>query len=218
MNDNNKNPWEKFWRDNYRQNQRISHSKKRIIGVVEKYVGNFQTALDAGCGSGFFSQYFVSRGLKTYAVDSSEQALKLTSHKTQGKAVTISANFVSDPMDKFLKEPVGIIFSDGLFEHFTSNYQDLIMKNFISILQPGGIIITFVPNRWSPWELIRPFLMPGIGEKPFTFQGLINLNNRNGLAVLETGGINTIPVPWSPDKIFGKQFGMLLYTISKKSA
>jgi len=74
-----------------------------------------------------------------------------------------------------------------------------------------------VPNRWSPWELIRPMFMPDIEETPFVMQQLIDLNHRNGLKVIRYGGINTLPIRFSPDKMVGRTFGMLLYTMAKSS-
>lgn len=90
------------------------------------------------------------------------------------------------------------------------------MNNFYAMLKPSGVLITFVPNRFSPWELIRPLFMPGIGETPFVLPGLVRLNERNNFHVFKKGGINTLPWIISPDKFFGKYFGMLLYAIARK--
>ena len=48
------------------------------------------------------------------------------------------------------------------------------------------------------------------------FFQLVDLNERNGLKVIEKGGVNTFPFAFSPDKMIGSVFGMLLYTISEK--
>ena len=117
----------------------------------------------------------------------------------------------SDIDDRF-----DLIFSDGLFEHFSKTDQDKIFKNLISLLSDKGVIVTFVPNKFSPWELIRPFFMPGIKEAPFVLSELVDLNQRNGAEVIGRGGINVFPFALSPDKIIGHLFGMLLFTISKK--
>ena len=85
----------------------------------------------------------------------------------------------------------------------------------IAVVKPGGHIVTFVPNRWSPWELIRPFFMPGIAEKPFVLNELLDLNRRNDLAIVESGGVNVLPYAVSPE-MMGPAFGMLLYTVAKK--
>ncbi len=122
---------------------------------------------------------------------------------------------VNDSLSKILSERFNVIFTDGLFEHFSIEDQNKIMRNLISVVRPGGYIITFVPNRWSPWELIRPFFMPGIEEKPFVLQQLVDLSRRNDLAVVQAGGVNVLPYRFSPE-FLGPAFGMLLFTVAKK--
>jgi len=208
--------WNRFWSAEKAPNSgKISFSKQRILKILRSRVSPGKYALDAGCGSGFFSKYFCDAGMPTTALDFAENALEMASRATKGAAKLVRADMVSDSLPDMLPRKVDLIFSDGLFEHFTPEDQDTIMKNLRSVLTDQGLIITFVPNRWSPWELIRPFFMPGIDEKPFVLKDLLELNRRNNLAVLESGGINVLPFSVSPESL-GPQFGMLLYTVAKK--
>lgn len=210
--------WDHYWAlDETERFTKISWSKRRIMQVIEPYLRRDLKILDAGCGSGFFSKFFIEKGLKTISLDYSPQALDIAQKKTQGKGKVIQADLLSGDLVEKLNDRVDFIFSDGLLEHFPIHDQDQILKNFISILNPRGMIITFVPNRFSPWELIRPFYMPGIEEMPFTFSQLIELNQRHDLKLIASGGINTFPFSFSPDRVIGKNFGMLLYTIAQKA-
>ena len=210
--------WNRFWSRNQSvQPAEVSWSKKRIMHVIAPYMRKGKKILDAGCGSGFFSRYFCDQGLQTVSLDYSDKALDMARQITQGRSRIIKHDLLSGDLAPAINEKFDIIFSDGLLEHFTAHDQDKIMANFISLLGRGGVLITFVPNRWSPWELIRPFFMPGIAETPFILKGLVRLKIRNGLAILESGGINTLPFALSPDKAFGRYFGMLLYAIAKKN-
>lgn len=123
---------------------------------------------------------------------------------------------MEDDLSKIVSDKFDLIFSDGLLEHFSPTDQDKIVTNLSGVLASDGVLVTFVPNRWSPWELIRPFFMPGIEEDPFVLSQLIDLNERNGLKPLTSGGLNTVPFAFSPDGLLGSMWGMLLYTISKK--
>lgn len=211
--------WDNYWgMDRTKKFTRVSWSKRRIMNILGPYVNESACALDAGCGSGFFSKYFCDSGLETFAIDYSQQALAIAANLTQGKAKTAKVDLLKNTLSDILHKKFDIIFTDGLLEHFTPADQDAIIRNFISVLSPRGRIVTFVPNRFSPWELIRPFFMPGIEEKPFVLKELIDVNERNGLRVCESGGINTLPFYFSPDKFLGKYFGMLLYTISVPNA
>ena len=209
--------WERFWdRSESRRFQKVSWSKKRILNVLAPYAGAGRSALDAGCGSGFFSRYFCERGMRTVSVDHSESALKMTESLTQGRAKVIKADLVSENSLREYSGQFDLIFSDGLLEHFSRAHQDIIMGNLLSVLSGVGVIVTFVPNRWSPWEIIRPLFMPGIDERPFVLNELINLNVRNESKVIRSGGVNTLPFAVSPEGKCARYFGMLLFTIAQK--
>ena len=155
--------------------------------------------------------------MQTVSLDYSRRALDLASRATAGRAKIIQKDLLAESLPQELDSRFDLIFSDGLLEHFSSEQQDRILRNLISFLNPQGVLITVVPNRFSPWELIRPWFMPGIEETPFVLNELIDLNQRNGLKITAQGGINTFPFRFSPDRILGPTFGMLLYTIARQS-
>ncbi len=210
--------WDYFWDlPGSGKFSQISWSKQRIIRVIQPFLRRGGRALDAGCGSGFFTKYFCDQGMVTVALDFSESALKRTEQLTQGLAKIIKKDLLSGDLQKEFNEQFDVIFSDGLLEHFPLDKQDIIIQNLRLALSPQGVLMTFVPNRWSPWELIRPLFMPGINEKPFILKELVAMNVRNCLRVIEKGGINALPFRFSPEKILAQHFGMLLYTISRKN-
>ena len=209
--------WNRYWGlDQTRQFTKISWSKRRIIDVLSPYCNQGAKALDAGCGSGFFAKYFLDRGMETSALDYSDEALEIAKKMTQGKAQVFKKDLLSTHLPAEISHRYDLIFSDGLLEHFDPVDQNIILTNFYNLLSEKGILVTFVPNRFSPWELIRPFYMPGIDEKPFTLKRLIDLHESSRFRVIADGGVNTLPFALSPDRYFGKQFGMLLYVIAKK--
>lgn len=209
--------WHRFWQlDQTRRFGEISWSKRRVLEVLCGYIGSGQAALDAGCGSGFFSDYFCRQGMSTVALDYAPSALERARAATGGRAQIVQADLLNEDISQRLTQRFELIFSDGLLEHFSPTEQDRIMQNLKRVLSPAGYLITFVPNRWSPWELIRPFYMPGIEEDPFTLSRLLELNQRNGLTVAAQGGVNVLPWRVSPERL-GPQFGMLLYTVSREA-
>jgi len=207
--------WNHFWENNKDgQFTRTSWSKRRIIAVLNRYVRKGVTVLDAGCGSGFFSAYFISRACNTFCLDYSPIALEITREKTKGGAQEyILGDLLDEDLPGTNKGHFDIIFTDGLFEHFSGNEQAILIDNFKTMKKLEGKIITFVPNRFTCWTIIRPFYLPAIQEKPFTMKWLKQLYLKNGLAVDESGGINVIPCRYSPDFLVGKHIGMLLYCV-----
>ncbi len=210
--------WDGFWKTSAASGK-ASWSKKRICAVLQKYVRPGMDVLDAGSGSGFFSRWFLEQGCRVHSLDYSAQALASTRAVTEGRcsaylSFDLTYNAATLPhVGKF-----GLIFSDGLFEHFGSGEQMVIFGNMAQMLAEGGVIVTFVPNRWTPWTIIRPFMMPGIHEKPFTRSALEKLYKDMGFTVEQSGGVNVLPVAGSPDSLLGGMFGMLVYCAGKKPA
>ncbi len=212
--------WDNFWNKGKDKDlAKASWSKKRIMAILDPLLAPGAHALDAGCGSGFFANYFCEKEMQAFALDYSDEALQIAKQLTRGRAQIVQADLVGDRLAE--KFPQGtsfdVIFSDGLLEHFPRERQQKILRNFYGLLNPRGVLVTFVPNRWSPWELIRPLYMPGIDEKPFVLSELVSLNEECGFRVDRQGGINVLPLAWSPDAAAGGMFGMLLYTVGRKN-
>jgi SAM-dependent methyltransferase len=208
--------WNNFWstkQDN--QFKKVSWSKRRIMKILDRYIDKDMTVLDAGCGSGFFSNYFISKGCKVYSLDYSEKALEIARKATQNKAFEYLKRDLLDESICFeFKNTFDLIFTDGLFEHFSKEKQEKILKTFITVRKRDGLIITFVPNRYSFWTIIRPIFMSGIEEVPFTLKKLTSFVEELGQKVIEKGGLNVFPVKHSPE-FLGESIGMLVYTVSK---
>lgn len=214
----NNTEWDVFWGDERaEQFTKISWSKKRIINILNEFLRKNKNVLDAGCGSGFFSKYFCDQGMNTVSLDYSDKALEIANKITDGKTKILKTDLLLNVLSDEVDARFDVIFTDGLFEHFSDVQQDAIISNFKSVLKDDGVIVTFVPNMLSPWQLIRPFYMPSIKEKPFYLNQLVDLNVRNGLVVRRSGGINVLPFKLSFDSLLGKYFGMLLYSISGKN-
>jgi SAM-dependent methyltransferase len=208
--------WNRFWdRTQSKRFGKVSWSKRRILQVLDPYLFAGKSVLDAGCGSGFFSRHFCEKGLNTCALDFSAAALATTKENTDNRVVLCQADMLHDNLQEKLKKCFDLVFSDGIFEHFCGPDQDVMMQNLIAVTKREGLIVTFVPNRWSPWELIRPIYMPGIDETPLIMKELLNLNHRNGLRVIADGGVNTLPFKFSPEGKIARYFGMLLFTIAQ---
>ncbi len=208
--------WNRFW-ELSREGRftRESWSKRRIIALLGPYLLPGVRVLDAGCGSGFFSRHFLERGCRVTALDLSAEALDMAREATGGRAEAYLRDDLLDPsFGERHRGEFDLVFSDGLFEHFTAADQERIAGNMADSLAPAGLIATFVPNAHSPWRLIRPFLMPGIHETPLRPARLRELHR--ALEPIDEGGINVLPFRVSPERALGPRFGMLLYLLGRK--
>ena len=209
---NRESDWEHFWLSSARpKTSAVSWSKQRVMALLGPYLQKGQRALDAGCGSGFFSKFFFDCGLETVAVDYSDQALTMVKQRTGGGVAVVKMDLLVDRISEKIEMPFDLIFSDGLFEHFSREEQIRILNNLLSILNKSGVLITVVPNRFSPWQILRPFYMPGIKENPFESKDIENLYLSCGMKIYSFKGINVFPFRWSPEKHLGNYFGMLYF-------
>ena len=205
--------WDNFWLKQH--DIKVSWSKKRIIKILEKYVATEMKVLDAGCGSGFFSKYFIDRGCETYSLDFSEQALELARKMTSDKSEQyLCEDLLNEEFALRNESKFDVIFSDGLFEHFNTEEQNRLFSNFL--IMNKGYIITFVPNKYTLWRMLQPFYMHGIKERPFSLSELSDLYERNECTVVERGGLNVLPIKTSPDASLGRYFGMLVYCVGNR--
>ncbi|HNX75630.1 MAG TPA: class I SAM-dependent methyltransferase [Candidatus Rifleibacterium sp.] len=207
--------WNRFWQIDHNPGQKLSWSKRRIINLLKPYVKSGARVIDAGCGSGFFSNHFNKNLMQVLALDYADSALALCRKNCSTQVRVEKFDLLHQSLGEHFGQNFNLVFSDGLLEHFSVKDQLILLRNFAEATTPGGRIINFVPNRFSPWQLIRPLLMPGIEETPFILKNLIRLHHLAGLRVIDAGGINVLPVSFSPEICLGKCFGMLLYTVSE---
>tara|TARA_B100000989_G_scaffold299046_1_gene292469 strand:- start:5526 stop:6389 length:864 start_codon:yes stop_codon:yes gene_type:complete len=115
----------------------IDNSKNLKIKKTEKKI------LEVGCGRGTLSAYFSDNGYKNvYLLDKSKKVIQLAKNfflknKLKGKFI------ISDCIEMPFKENYfDLVFSIGLFEHFTN--PKLAIKEQIRVLKKKGIIILYI--------------------------------------------------------------------------
>ena len=205
--------WDDFW-GSRAVKKYDSWAKRRMVRILYSRIKTGMDIADLGCGAGFFSSYFISRGCNVYSVDYSEKALCIAKNTTDNKSrAYINADILEAGALGRLDVKFDIIFTDGLLEHYPKEKQDTIIRNMKSVKKERGCIINFAPNRFSLWNMVRPFVM-NIEERPFTMSEFIDLHKRNGLSVIASGGINVLPFKISPERLLGRYFGMLFYCIA----
>lgn len=165
--------------------------------------------LDGGCGSGFFSKFFVDKNCKVFALDYSNESLKLTGSLDQ-KIRLIKGDILKTPFDD---ETFDLIFSDGLLEHYKDPSD--IVSEFGRLVKKNGIIATFVPNLISYWVLVKRFKLGKMKEYRFSLNKLIELHEKVGLEIIESGGLSVFPSTVSPE-FLAKYIGRIIYAIAKK--
>lgn len=215
-----KKAWDSFWESKSKGEFRnLRPRQKRAINILDRYVCSGMIVCDAGCGSGFYSKYFISKGCTVYCIDYSEKALELTKKNTEGKAeYYLKRDLLDDTLSLELGNTFDLIFTDGLLEHFSEMQQRKIMNTLVAMKKENGIMVTFVPNILTYWELYRRTFsdMPGIWEKAFTMGRLTSLVKQSGQKIIEKGGVHVLPtnLPLISLEFFSRWLGSSIYIIS----
>ena len=160
--------------------------------------------------------YFAARGCEVCALDYSEAALDLARRHGEQVAGYLHADLRDPGCAQRLAGRFELVFSDGLLEHFLPDPQRTVLRHLAFMLRPKAVVVTVVPNRFTPWTLLRPFYMPGIREIPFTCWRLRRLYAEAHLSILDSGGLNITSTRLSPDRVLGAYVGMLLYCVGRR--
>ncbi len=121
-----------------------------------------KTILDAGCGTGWFSQVAAGRGAKVTSMDVGSELLKQVAQKCHSHRV------VGDLMKMpFKAKSFDVVVSSEVIEHVTD--PEKAISEMYRVLKPGGILILTTPNRFWYFSLMIANLL-----KVRPYQGLEN--------------------------------------------
>jgi SAM-dependent methyltransferase len=209
--------WDDVWR---RVSPGRSWAKRRIVDVLARLDWEKDgDVMDLGCGSGALSAMMGESfpEARLWLVDSSERAIELARENVApergARFVQISFEDMGSGSAPELDKMMGrfsLVYTDGLLEHFPRAEQGHIITVCRRLLADGGLQVHVVPNRYHPWQLVRPFVIRGIPESPFTRHDHRAAVAAAGLSEeLEGhGGISVLPTGYSPEGL-GEYVGML---------
>lgn len=102
-----------------------------------------KTVLDAGCGTGSYTQYFTNNGSNVIGIDGSKIAINKAIETIGDKASFIHAN-LEEPLEFFDDKSFDFIFSN-LVIHYIKDW-DRLFKEFFRILKTGGSCVFVVSH------------------------------------------------------------------------
>jgi 2-polyprenyl-3-methyl-5-hydroxy-6-metoxy-1,4-benzoquinol methylase len=125
----------------YRMFDQISDiTIKRYNQLLDQFEKYRQTnrIIDVGCGQGFFLEQAKKRGWEVYGTEFAPQYIKVCSDKgiRMNEGVLTLVNYPPESFD--------IVTSFEVIEHLSYPLQEL--KNFNSLLRPGGLLYITTPN------------------------------------------------------------------------
>jgi SAM-dependent methyltransferase len=163
--------------------------------------------LEVGCGYGSNIRMVAhNRGdVKCYALDNSKEAIKLISKEP---LISLLADCRATP---FKGENFDLIFSAGLMEHFKDETPFLL--EMMRILKTTGYLITFVPAKYSLWQLYRGLHFGRWKhgyEKAYKWEELRQVFTRNGFKVTKIVGIDPFSINGFLMKLLDRPLPLLI--------
>jgi SAM-dependent methyltransferase len=121
-------------------------NKPALLSVLPKL--NSLNVLDAGCGTGWFTEYFVSQGATVTGLDVSPEMVERTKARVP-TATLIQAN-LAEPL-KLGSESFDLILSSLTLQYLES--WTLTFTEFNRILKPNGLFIFSVHHPFEEFKL-----------------------------------------------------------------
>ncbi len=118
--------------------------------------------LDAGCGTGRFSERACSRGARVVSLDIGPSLLARVRHRCPARVVCGDATRLALPTDYF-----DLVISSECIEHTPS--PQAAVREFVRVCKPGGRIVITCPNKLWHWSCV---VANALGIRPY--EGLEN--------------------------------------------
>ena len=202
--------WNEYWR-RYSMSKAekwlILERDKIINSYLDRIVGD-KKVIEVGCGYGTNSRLIKHnrKDVECYALDNSLMAIKRVKED-------IRLAFCSDCCDTpFQDSKFDVIFSSGLMEHFIDEMAFL--SEMHRILKSNGYLITFVPGKYSLWQVYRllHFNKWQHGyEKAYSYEQLeVIFGKKYGFKVLKIMGIDPLSINGLIMKLFNISFSPII--------
>jgi len=141
--------WQKYENPSKAERWLISERHKVLLGLLKslnKELKKMKT-LEVGCGFASNSRLLKQEGINVYCLDNSPVVVEKI--KKDLKNAFVGDAFKLPFKDNFFE----LVFSSGLLEHFPS--PEGIIRELFRVVKKDGIVINFLPSRYSLWQLYR---------------------------------------------------------------
>ena len=150
--------------------QEADRSWQRYTKLVEEHLGGWARvrAIEVGGGASTHSLLAASKGASATVLDYSPEALRVVEARCRALGVTatlIEADAMALPAG--LTGTFNLAWSFGTAEHFKGADRAGFIKAHADLVEPGGLIVLAVPNKWAVNYRVWMYLANIVGEWPF---------------------------------------------------
>ncbi|MCX8501722.1 MAG: class I SAM-dependent methyltransferase [Alphaproteobacteria bacterium] len=166
--------------------------------------------LEIGVGQGTDQAQFAKAGAVCHGIDITQNHLELTALNFKRRGFKIDLRTADATAIPFPDGDFDAVYSFGVIHHIPD--VDMVLREAHRVIQPGGMIMLAVYNRWSVYWIIKMVFMLGLLRLWLVTKGLGGLK-----ATIETGadGVKIKPyVCLDSKKIFARKIQRAGFVIS----
>ncbi|MGO8766686.1 MAG: class I SAM-dependent methyltransferase [Limisphaerales bacterium] len=113
---------------------------------------NETQVLDAGCGSGWYAEYFLNQGANVTALDFNADFVRLTRSRVGDRAKVLQAD-LAEPLD-FAKESEFDLIVCPLVLHYLLDWHP-VLREFHRVLKPRGVLVFSTHHPFTDWKYFK---------------------------------------------------------------
>ncbi len=197
--------WDQKWKSHKTSKAEawIASQRDKVLGdCLDRLPGN-KKVLEIGCGSAINLKKIKNSRTDAdcYALDRSPVAIELAKKEFPNACVADCEN------TPFKDKEFDLIYSSGVMEHLGE--EAAFLAEMRRILKDDGLLVTFVPARYSLWRFYQLLLFWFAGndfEKSYTYGGLTSVFSANGFEKEEFIGLDPFSVQGAVMKVFDISF------------
>jgi SAM-dependent methyltransferase len=126
------------------------YERPAVISLLPSLIN--AKVLDAGCGSGWYAEYLLSRGAAVTAFDVNLEFVSLTRERVGARARVLRAD-LAEPLDFAVDGEFDLVVCP-LVMHYLKDWQP-VFSEFHRILQPHGVLVFSTHHPFMDWKLFN---------------------------------------------------------------
>jgi len=196
MTDNPRSIWDAYWHSSV-ASEYINHTPE-LLDLIRDHVDIANcAALEIGAGTGGNSIALAGLGVRVFALDFSEPAVRrilLNANQKQLAIQVVNASAYNIP---FAADTFDLIFHQGFLEHFRN--PTVLLLEQARVLRAGGMILVDVPQRYNlytiykKWRMRRGTWDAGGWETEFSHSELSAILEKCGFEIVASYGRGVFP-------------------------
>lgn len=148
----------------------LEHSLKHGIPALHRHINRYKWAasrvpagarvLDIGCGSGYGDFILITKAASVFGIDRDSTAIEYATRKAKErveKRISYGVLDASEPVGEDVKK-FGAVVCIEMIEHVNAEAQAALLKNAVTMLEPGGVFILTTPEKGTEtmtWHHVR---------------------------------------------------------------